>query len=65
LNKINQIVVKSYKYKLIQRNKTWNKVTFDENTYYFNERNNKQIVFDLDSFEDNNRFNDEINSKYF
>ncbi len=65
MNKINQIVVKSYKYKLIQRNKTWNKVTFDENTYYFNERNNKQIVFDLDSFEDNNRFNDEINSKYF
>jgi hypothetical protein len=64
LIKINQIV-KSYKNKLNQRNKTWNKVTFDENIFYFNERNNKQIVFDFNSFEDNNRFNDEINIKYF
>jgi hypothetical protein len=49
---------------LNQRNKTRIKVRFDENIY-FNEENNKQIVFDFDSIEDNNRFNDSINSKYF
>jgi hypothetical protein len=65
LNKINKIVVKSNKNKSNQRNKTRTKVTFDENICYFNERNNKQIVFDLDSFDDNNRFNREINSKHF
>jgi hypothetical protein len=65
LNKINQIVVKSNKNKSNQRNKTRTKVTFDENICYFNERNNKQIVSDFDSFKDNDRFNREINSKYF
>jgi hypothetical protein len=59
------MVVKSYENKLNQRNKTRLKVTFYENICYFNERNNKQIVSDFDSIEDNNRSNREINSKYF
>jgi len=50
---------------LNQRNRSQIKVSFDENIYYFNERNNKQIVFDFHSIEDNNRSNHEINSKHF
>jgi hypothetical protein len=44
LNKINEIVVKSYENKLSQRNKTRNKVTFYEKICYLNEQNNKQVV---------------------
>jgi hypothetical protein len=50
---------------LNQRNKTRNKVSFDQNISYFNEQNNKQIVLEFDSIEDNNRSNHQINSKYF
>ncbi len=48
---------------LNQRNKTRIKVSFDEKID-FNEEN-KQIVFDFDSIEDNNRSNHSINSKNF
>jgi hypothetical protein len=58
------MVVKSYENQLNQRNKTRIKVSFDEKIY-FNEQNNKQIVFDFDSIEDNNRSNHSINSKHF
>jgi hypothetical protein len=50
---------------LNQRNKTRNKVSFDQKISYFNEQNNKQIVLEFDSIEDNNRSNHQINSKYF
>jgi uncharacterized membrane protein len=59
------MVVKSYENQLNQRNKTRIKVSFDEKIYYFNEQNNKQIVFDFDSIEDNNRSNHRMNSKHF
>jgi len=45
---LNGIIVKTYENELNQTNKTQIKVSFDQNIY-FNEQNNKQIVFDFDS----------------